>query len=375
VTLSFSARDRAALAAAATALALFAAAASLAPLAAYTLILAVFGLPHVASELRYVDRRFGRRIDPGFLAVVALLLAAIVAVRASVVFRLLPADIGAPAELGGVALLALGCAGGAAVRKGLALAVGLTIGAGALAAPFETSVALAVLHNFTPLGFLWQIAPRPGRGRVMTLACFAFLVLPLLAATGLLRAALEGLGGVMNGFDPLAAGPLSEQLRVYVPAPLLDGPRAADLFTASVVAQGAHYLAVIVVLPALLDRFEPHARGLAPWPAGPAFAALCLVAAAPTFAAFAHDFSQGRAIYGIAAAVHAWIEIPILILALTSDHSTIARPTSSDAELAASDTIIARSIRSAAIQAIRPPSISTTSDSSASTDGQKGNHS
>ena len=56
------------LGAAATVVAILAAATAatlsvIAPLAVYSLTLAAFGLPHVLSELRYVDRRFGRSLD------------------------------------------------------------------------------------------------------------------------------------------------------------------------------------------------------------------------------------------------------------------------------------------------------------------------
>jgi hypothetical protein len=69
----------------------FAAFATMAPLAAYTTALAFFGLPHVLSELRYVDRRFGRRLCLSYLAPIAALLAVIVAARACVVFGAAPA--------------------------------------------------------------------------------------------------------------------------------------------------------------------------------------------------------------------------------------------------------------------------------------------
>jgi len=47
-------------------LAIFLAAVAL-PLATYTTALAMFGLAHVGSELRYVDHRFGRRLGGGLV--------------------------------------------------------------------------------------------------------------------------------------------------------------------------------------------------------------------------------------------------------------------------------------------------------------------
>ena len=73
----------------------------LAPLATYSVTLAVFGLPHVLSELRYIDRRFGRRLDKRFLLPIAVLLQMIVAVRASVVFHVAPLRLGLPPSFSG----------------------------------------------------------------------------------------------------------------------------------------------------------------------------------------------------------------------------------------------------------------------------------
>jgi len=307
----------------------FAAFAAVAPLAAYTTALAFFGLPHVLSELRYVDRRFGRRVAPAFWAPIAALLAVIVAARACVVFGLAPAEIGAPIELCAGALLALVCARGARTQKLVALTVAGAIGGATMIAPFTASVAVAILHNFTPLGFLWQIAPRAQRSRVMAAAGCGLLILPLLAATGGAHWALDALGVPATPLDPLGAGPLADQLGVYVPRPFLDGPRAVDFFTASVIAQGAHYLAVIVILPALLQRLDPYSAGLIAWPRGALFALLCAAVAGLGLPEFFADFARARAYYGLFAAVHAWIEIPVLILALTGgDHGERQSPAS-----------------------------------------------
>jgi hypothetical protein len=295
----------------------FAAFATMAPLAAYTMALAFFGLPHVLSELRYVDRRFGRRLSLSYLAPIAALLAVIVAARACVVFGAAPAEIGAPVELGAGAMLALVCARGGSTQKAVALSVAGAIGGATMIAPFTTSVAVAILHNFTPLGFLWQIAPRAARPRVMAAAGFGLLLLPLLAAMGGAHLALNALGASPSVLDPLGAGPLAEHLGVYVPRPFLDGPRAVDFFTGSVIAQGAHYLAVIAILPFLLRRLDPGAAGLVAWPRGVLFALLCVAAAALAVGPFFADFARARAYYGLFAAAHAWIEVPVLILALT----------------------------------------------------------
>jgi len=124
--------------------------------------------------------------------------------------------------------------------------------------------------------------------------------------------------------------------------PFLAGSgHAADFFTAAVVAQGGHYLAVIVVLPLMLARLSPGARGLVPWPPAWAFALLVAASGLAGLLTFPQDFAAARGVYGIFASVHAWLEIPILILALTGQRAS-ARPTPSEAALAASETSIAR---------------------------------
>lgn len=319
-------------------LGVFALAASLAPLAAYTLALAGFGLPHVLAELRYLDRRFGAGFSRRLLLTAGAPLGVIVVERALVVGHLLPPERGAALELGCAALLALGCARGSGLRRSVALLAGAAIGVAGLAAPFATMVVFSVLHNFAPLGFLWQISPRERRPRAMALAAIAFGALPLAVALGLPRLAL----GDGAALDPLGAGPLAAHLSVYVPEPLLDGAPARDLFAAAVTAQGAHYLAVLIVLPALLARRDAHAAGLLRWPRHGGFACLCALCGGLAFLAFARDFPGARALYGVAAAFHAWIEIPILVTALTSKAPPdSASPSAKDAALAARETSIA----------------------------------
>lgn len=349
----------------------FAVLAIMAPLATYTVTLAAFGLPHVLSELRYIDRRFGRRIARHILLPVAVLLPFIVAMRACVVFHLVSPELDVPAELGGVTMLALACARGSFSQKAVALLVAGVLGGATALAPFTTAVSLAMLHNLTPLGFLWQIAPRANRRRLMAGAAFAFIGLPLLVATGWPHKALDALLGSLPIFDPLHAGPLKAHLFVYVPSQFVATPQAIDFFTASVVAQGAHYASVIVILPLLLHRLDPRARGLVAWPSGIWFALLCIGAATLGLARSLDGFAQARALYGIVASIHAWIEIPVLIVALTGGaQPSTQSPNKNDPELATSETSRARSMRSAAIHAIRAPATSTTIASKTRIDGQ-----
>jgi len=291
----------------------FVAAALIEPLAAYTLSLALFGLPHVLSELRYVDRRFGRRLSRQILLPMAVLLPVIIGLRALTVFHLIPAETGFVAELSGVVLLALLSAQGFARQKILGVAVAGSLGLATFIAPFTTAVSLSILHNLTPLGFLWQIAPPHRRIGVMSLASSIFIGLPLLVATGIPRHLIGSLFGEAARIDPLGAGPLAEHLFVYIPQLLLDSQHAVDFFSACVVAQGAHYMAVILILPLALRRIDPEARGLLRWPKGVWFAGLCAAASMFFLVRSLGGFAEARSLYGIIASLHAWLEIPVLI--------------------------------------------------------------
>jgi hypothetical protein len=322
--------------------------------------------------LRFIDRRFGFRLSSPIVWAIALWLPLIVAIRTATVFHAISPDIGAPAELCAVALLALSCLQGTRRQKALGLLAGTSLGAGALWAPFNTMVIIAILHNLTPLGFLWQIAPRDRRATIMTVAMSLFIGLPMLVATGWPRVMLEKTFGTLPGVNPLGAAPLAEQFYVYVPEPFVAGASAIDLFTASVVAQSLHYASVIVILPLLLRRLDPAARSVFCWPRGIWFGALCTAGASLfLYRSFGH-FAEARSLYGIIASLHAWIEIPILIAVFGGGVQSFIKnkPAASEAELVMNETNIARSRRKAAIQAMSRPSVRTTSASSVKIVGQ-----
>src|ERR1700754_4763588 len=92
-----------------------------APLLVYSVSLATFGLAHVLSELRYVDRRFGRTLGMSHVAVMSVLLAGAVAARAGGVFGILGPAVAVTLELSCVAALALSAAQGGLIQRALAL--------------------------------------------------------------------------------------------------------------------------------------------------------------------------------------------------------------------------------------------------------------
>jgi hypothetical protein len=314
-----------------------------APLLVYSVTLATFGAAHVLAELRYVDRRFGRRLGIPYAATIAPLLAGAVAARAAGVFGFLDPQAAIMLELSFVTALALSAAKGGWRQQMLAVGIALALGVATLLSPFDAAISLSILHNLTPLAFLWEISQPRSRLRVMSLASIAFIGLPLLVATGLPRIALAAAGIAVPSADPLGAGPLVNHLYVYVPISLEGAGSAIDLFSASVVAQCAHYAAVIFVLPALLAIHDPASNGIVAWPRGGIFAAILIVLSSIVLSRFAAGFVSARALYGIAASLHAWVEIPLVIIAITrKSQANSTTPTSVEAKLAMPETISAR---------------------------------
>jgi len=138
--------------------------------------------------------------------------------------------------------------------------------------------------------------------------------LPLLIATGLPCAILARLGLTMPEARFLASGPLVLNLGVFVPASLTWTDWALHAFSAAVFAQIMHYAAVIVLLPRLSR--ETPSRGMLPV-SGRRWVKPAIAAAAAGFAlVFVGDYRLARQLYALAALVHSWIEIPVLLLAL-----------------------------------------------------------
>jgi hypothetical protein len=287
--------------------------ATAAPLATYTLALAVFGLPHVLSELRYVDHRFASRVDARAKMAFVLCLAAIVLVRLVGVTALLPTWASITIEL------MLNAAMTAAVlpligRRAAVAAVGFLLFACAWRFPFQTIALLAVAHNVTPVAFLADALERPARRRMLRLAGVVFVALPALIASGLPQAWLAGAGLFAPDLAAFDVGPLARNLGAYLPPDLHHASWATAAFSAAVFGQLMHYAAVIGWLPRLIPA-GPAATMLR-WPRAGAFWAGVALAALGMLALFTLDYYTARIVYGLAAAVHASVEIPLIAVAL-----------------------------------------------------------
>jgi len=282
-------------------------AATLTPLWTYAVSLALFGLPHVLVELRYVDERFAARLPRRTTAWLLLGLVCVAALRALTLVRLGDAGTRVTAELlvaaASVALVLPLLARSRATP--FAVAVALALIAGAWFAPVPTLVSLALLHNLTPVGFLAERLRGPDRRRGLAFAALAFGAVP---AVMLLAPSAEPL---LTG--PLSTGHLDDHLPAFVPGPLLGSTFADRLFAAAAYLQCMHYAVVLGVLPRLSTG--ERAGTLAPWPPRRAFGLAVLGLGAVAALGFALDFVGTRSAYAMFAAVHAWIEIPVLVLA------------------------------------------------------------
>ena len=293
------------------------------PLLVYGTTLAAFGLPHVVAELRYVALRFADRWPARLMGTVALLLAAIVGLRILQMSGLLTTRIGKPTELGLVAVLAtvtlpaLWQRGPLNALLGLLLIVGVAWGA--MTAPIHTALSLAILHNFTPVGFFYEALRGARRRRALFWSAVVFLGVPAVIASGLPYQALHGTGWVNPELTALPTGALARHIGVYVPQALHADMLALHLFSAVVFAQCMHYTAVIHILPRL---------GTIPDGVNRTWAIGLIAIGALTLVAFSGDFFMSRKIYGLFAAVHAWIEVPVLLAALLGATPTVVSPES-----------------------------------------------
>ena len=286
------------------------------PLATYTLTLAAFGLAHVLGELRYVDLRFGGRLGRTLAWGMGTALAGIVLVRLLLAAGVLGRETALVLELGaGLSLVALVLPTLIRHRPGrgvVGLAVASVLALMIVLDPAAGLLGLAVLHNLTPVGFILEATEGAGRRRAAWACVIVFGVIPLAIALGWCWSLVAPLGVAAPEASPLGYGPLQEAMRAYLPVEHLVPVTALHLFAACVFLQCAHYVAVLLVLPRLLPR---GAVGLLRWPA-PRWWPWLLFATTLALVPFAIDFPGARRGYGVLAAVHAWVELPLLLLAL-----------------------------------------------------------
>jgi len=286
-----------------------------APLLAYTASLACFGLAHVVVELRYVDARFGRRLPPGLWSASALLIGGVVLMRG---LRLGGFVWPHAVTLELLLVTALVVVGAVLARRsrvvGVVGAVAIAaIGLGTVVVPLQPLLTLAALHNLTPPRFVVERAAPSERRRAVVVGVAVFVGVPLLVASGLPQALWGAAVDVDTRF--FSARPLREHLGVYLWPSLVDDARAVSLFSAAVCAQLLHYGAVLGWMPRTLNDQD---RPALPWPSWPALIGGLVVVGGGLAIHFAVDFAGARAAYGLPAAIHAWLELPLLLVAFSA---------------------------------------------------------
>jgi hypothetical protein len=290
------------------------AAVTVAPVATFLVLIVGFGLLHVLAELRYVDQRFAGRFDRRWLWLMLGLVGCIAAIRAALYQGVIPYGAGIAAEtVFGCALALLGMI----MLKRHRLAVGLGVlafAALAFVSPLHALLTIAVLHNLTPLGFLAERLPGPQRRTTLLLLSVPFVAIPLVLATGAPSMLVSAWTGLGPDWTPAGFGPAEAHLGAFLPPELIGTQAGYHAFAGAVFAQIMHYLAVIVVLPRLQTQ---GGAALVPWPEARTFwigaGAVCLA----LIAFYLSDYGQAKSFYGLFAAIHSWIEVPILIAALS----------------------------------------------------------
>ncbi len=197
----------------------------------------------------------------------------------------------------------------------------IAAGVGAAAvAPLEALVWFGFFHNLTPIGFLAERLTGRTRRDALAVCVVLFGILPLWIGTGGCAACLAALGGRVTESGPWALGALSANLAALVPPNLVASDSARGLFSAAAFLQCMHYAAVLWVLPKLGAGDAP--RGPVRLPGARQGSSLAIsavwIAAMLLPIVFAMAYHETRLVYGAFAALHAWIEVPVLLIAFAA---------------------------------------------------------
>jgi hypothetical protein len=267
------------------------------PFTTYALTLSCFGIPHVILELRYLRHRFDNHWHPILERSILILLAFILIIRTLSFLGIISTAIAYPLELVcGLGLILIATRHLYQSRHPFTLIgflVAILLGFGILHSSLTTLLILAILHNLTPIGFILDRLRSPqGQGissRSTKLSLFlTFVILPLTIVS------------IQTHF-PAQTHP---HLSAFLPIHWQTQPIAYPLFSAITYLQCLHYIVILGLFP----QWTPIAPK--------AFYAVVILIALTFWASFQTTFPFTRAIYSIPAALHAWIEIPILLLLL-----------------------------------------------------------
>lgn len=273
------------------------------PFTTYATTLATFGIAHVAIELRYIDSRFHQQLDRTIEMRLVQLLLAIAILRCCTIWGWIAIELAHILELCcGVGLVLI--ATRHLYRQNWRLCIfGMVVtcllGIGIIIDPIATSITFAIIHNFTPVGFILE-RKRSNSISILLTCSFVFVVIPLLIILyqffPILHLPLETNRGYLSAF----IAPSWQQLAIAYP-----------LFSAVTFLQCMHYGAVIGLFSQWTNGRSPT---LLPWLPFPYFYWLLGGISLCFLVAFQNSFVLTRSLYGIVASVHAWLEIPLLLL-------------------------------------------------------------
>jgi hypothetical protein len=275
------------------------------PFATYATTLATFGIAHVAIELRYIDSQFHQRLDRTLEGRLVILLMAIACWRYCAIFGWLAAEIAHLLELScglGLVLLAtqyLGRSNRQLILPGIILSS--LLGMGIVGDPIATSVILSIVHNLTPIGFILDRRDSKYSRALLAICGLIFGAIPLLIFLWQLLHSIGQIDLVTNAIYLNAfVAPEWQKLAIAYP-----------LFSAVVFLQCMHYLVVIGLFSQWTNERTPT---LLPWVTSKYFYIILAGISICLLVAFQHDFRLTRSLYGIVASIHAWLEIPLLLL-------------------------------------------------------------
>jgi hypothetical protein len=284
------------------------------PLTTYAATLATFGIAHVAIELRYIHSRFARKLDRQTTIYLVQLLLAIGTLRYGSICGFIPSNIAQLLELGcglGLVFIATHYLWIRDWKQGtIGIVVGCLLGIGIVRDPIATLVIFAIVHNLTPVGFMLE---RQGfkSPRTIWICGAVFGLLPLLILLYQLAPLLD-----------LSLEINDTYLHAFIAPSWQKSAIAYPLFSAVAFLQCMHYAVVI----GLFSQWTPDRTNSLMSDRTKYFYLLLSGISILLFIAFQHAFVLTRASYGVVASIHAWIEIPLLLIATNykPDTSTIA---------------------------------------------------
>lgn len=276
------------------------------PLPLYLVSLALFGLPHVIWEMGFIRSRYAARWPLRWWVALWMVLLMQAGMRGALWMGSVQATSSQIVDLLSLLLLALLVVlapkgAGWRVRVAGLLMAGIVWWLLQQGDFLTALLLLAMAHNFTPLAMAWDLARDHPPARPLALAISGLFVLPLLVVASGWAAAM--VPSIVEAQVPLLDGQLPQSW---------GGSYRSALLSAIVLAQCLHYYCVIYLLP------RAEAQRTAKPVVSSAVRIYALAAVALMFGYYVLDYSAARKLYAVVAGAHAWLEWPVLLMAILS---------------------------------------------------------